>query len=224
MELQFWLRRKSEQQVSPHLVRHELHREIFWCHFPRDRKHVTVLAWRHSSSAWWGSSLDFRAKQSQVNLEKRKFMVRAQFSTLLIWNCMWLGVFMKKKQLFLTAESLWCRAVIFNLFHAATHFATQFNLTTPFRKFLSQAYKMQLCLHNRKWQKITHDITTLNKDSFFKFMLMAASVRETRAVCKSLHSIGGGTGEPRGSRPTHCYFWGGPSPLLNFEFWLNKFK
>jgi len=25
--------------------------------------------------------------------------------------------------------------VVFNLFHAATHFATQFNLTTPFRKF-----------------------------------------------------------------------------------------
>jgi len=27
------------------------------------------------------------------------------------------------------------RSVVFNLFHAATHFATQFNLTTPFRKF-----------------------------------------------------------------------------------------
>jgi len=26
-------------------------------------------------------------------------------------------------------------AVVFNLFHAATHFATQFNLTTPFQKF-----------------------------------------------------------------------------------------
>jgi len=28
----------------------------------------------------------------------------------------------------------------------------------------------------------------LNKDSFIKFMHMAASVRETRALCKSLHS------------------------------------
>jgi len=25
--------------------------------------------------------------------------------------------------------------VVFNLFHAVTHFAAQFNLTTPFRKF-----------------------------------------------------------------------------------------
>jgi len=28
----------------------------------------------------------------------------------------------------------------------------------------------------------------LNKDSFIKFMHIAASVRETRAVCKSLHN------------------------------------
>jgi len=28
----------------------------------------------------------------------------------------------------------------------------------------------------------------LNKDYFSKFMHMAASVRETRAICKSLHS------------------------------------
>jgi len=27
------------------------------------------------------------------------------------------------------------KPVVFNLFYAATHFATQFNLTTPFRKF-----------------------------------------------------------------------------------------
>jgi len=27
------------------------------------------------------------------------------------------------------------KAVVFNLFHAATHFATQFNLTTALRKF-----------------------------------------------------------------------------------------
>jgi len=28
-----------------------------------------------------------------------------------------------------------CKAVVFNLFHPATHFATQFSLTTHFRKF-----------------------------------------------------------------------------------------
>jgi len=33
---------------------------------------------------------------------------------------------------------------------------------------------------------MTHDITMLNKDSFITFMHMAAPVRETRAVCKSL--------------------------------------
>jgi len=36
--------------------------------------------------------------------------------------------------------------------------------------------------------KITYDITELNQDSFIKFMHMAASVRETRVVSKSLHS------------------------------------
>jgi len=49
---------------------------------------------------------------------------------------------------------------------------------------------MQLYFHNTKShdQKITHDITVLNQDSFVKFMHMAASVRETRVVYKSLHS------------------------------------
>ena len=44
--------------------------------------------------------------------------------------------------------------VIFNLFHAATHFATHFNLTSddPLPKISSQAYVKQLCLHNRKSQ------------------------------------------------------------------------
>jgi len=36
--------------------------------------------------------------------------------------------------------------------------------------------------------KITYDITVLNKDSFIKLMHMAASLRETRAVYKSLLS------------------------------------
>jgi len=33
-----------------------------------------------------------------------------------------------------------------------------------------------------------YDITVLNKDSFIKFMHMAASVRETHAAYKSLRS------------------------------------
>jgi len=39
----------------------------------------------------------------------------------------------------------------FNIFQAATHFATQFNLATP-SEIYSQTYEMQLCLHNRKSQ------------------------------------------------------------------------
>jgi len=36
---------------------------------------------------------------------------------------------------------------------------------------------------------MTYDITMLNTDPLIKFMHMAAPVRETRDVCKSLHSI-----------------------------------
>jgi len=32
-------------------------------------------------------------------------------------------------------QSCLAKSVAFKLFHAATHFATQFNVTTPFRKF-----------------------------------------------------------------------------------------
>jgi len=35
---------------------------------------------------------------------------------------------------------------------------------------------------------MTYDVTVLKKDQFIKFMQMAASVRETLAVYKSLHS------------------------------------
>jgi len=82
------------------------------------------------------------------------------------------------------------RAVVFNLLHAATHFATQFNLTTPFRKFPVRHMKCScVCTtENHNVHKITYDITMLNQDSFVTFMHMAASVRETRAVHKSLHS------------------------------------
>jgi len=83
------------------------------------------------------------------------------------------------------------KPVIFiQLFHAATHFATQFELTTPFRKFAVRHMKCScLCtIENHNDYIITYDITALNQDSFVKFMHMAASVRETRAVHKSLHS------------------------------------
>jgi len=43
-------------------------------------------------------------------------------------------------------------------------------------------------IENHNDYKITYDITVLNQDSFVKFMHMAASVRETRAVHKSLHT------------------------------------
>jgi len=82
------------------------------------------------------------------------------------------------------------KPVIFNLFHAAAYFATQFNLTTPFRKFPVRHMKCScVCtLEYHNDYKITYDITVLNQDSFVKFMHMAASVRETRAAHKSLHS------------------------------------
>jgi len=53
---------------------------------------------------------------------------------------------------------LWFKPVVFNLFHAATHFATHFNLSTPFPKISSQAYEMQLYLHNRKSQWLRNNV------------------------------------------------------------------
>jgi len=49
---------------------------------------------------------------------------------------------------------------------------------------------MQLYFHNRNNNncKITYDITVLNQGSIVKFMHMAALMRETRVVHKSLHS------------------------------------
>ena len=82
------------------------------------------------------------------------------------------------------------KPVVFNLFHAATHFATQFNLTTPFRKFPVRHVKCSgVCtIENHNDYKLTSDITMSNQDSFAKIMHMAASVRQTRAVHKLLHS------------------------------------
>jgi len=82
---------------------------------------------------------------------------------------------------------LYHKPAVFNLFHAATHFATQFNLTIPFRKFPVRHMKCScVCtIENHSDWKITYDITMLNKDSFVKMMHMAASVRETRVVYKT---------------------------------------
>jgi len=80
------------------------------------------------------------------------------------------------------------KPVLFNLFHAATYFATQFN--DPLSKFLVRPMKCNcVCtIENHNDYKIMYDITVLNQDSFVKYMHIAASVRETHAVHKSLHS------------------------------------
>ena len=53
------------------------------------------------------------------------------------------------------------KPVVFNLFHAATHFATQFNLTTPFRKFPVRQMKCScVCtIENHNDYKITYDVS-----------------------------------------------------------------
>jgi len=71
--------------------------------------------------------------------------------------------------------------VVFNIFQAATHFETQFNLSTPFQKFPVGPTKCScVCtIENHNDYKITYDITMPNKNSFIKFIHMTASVRET---------------------------------------------
>ena len=60
------------------------------------------------------------------------------------------------------------RSVIFNVFHAATHFAIQFNLTIPFRKFpVRHMWCGCVCtIENHNDWKLIFDTTMLNKDSF----------------------------------------------------------
>jgi len=77
-------------------------------------------------------------------------------------------------------KALLFKTVVFNFFHATTHSATQFNLTTPFRKFTVKHIKCScVCTReNHNDQEITYDIIMLNGDSFIKFMHMATSVRK----------------------------------------------
>ena len=81
------------------------------------------------------------------------------------------------------------KPVFFDLFHAATHFATQFILTTP-SEDSSKAYQMQLCLQNRKsqWLKNKVQYHYVEQHSFVKFMHMEALLQWERPVYKSLHS------------------------------------
>ena len=84
------------------------------------------------------------------------------------------------------SEHAWCKTRLAQWF--STFYMQQpilkSNLTNdPLPKISCQAYVMQLCLNNRKSQWLM-----LNKDSFIKFMHLAAPVRGTRVVYKSLHS------------------------------------
>ena len=118
-------------------------------------------------------------KTIKIFLSQNKFIEAWQRQTPRIFN--WLTSIFRVK---MRGTS---KPVVFNqLFHAATHFATQFNLTTTFRKFPVRHMKCScVCrIENRNDYKITYHITVLNHDSFVKFMHMAASVRETRAVHK----------------------------------------
>jgi len=121
-------------------------------------------------------------KTIKIFLSRNKFIEAWQRQTPRIFN--WLTYTFRGK---MRGTS---KPVVFNLFHAATHFATQFNLTTTFPKFPVRHIKCScVCgIENHNDYETTYDITVLNHDSFVKFMHMAASVRETRAVHKSLHS------------------------------------
>jgi len=68
-----------------------------------------------------------RTKQLKFFLSQNKFIETWQRQSPRIFN--WLTNIFRVK---MRRSS---KPVVFNLFHAATNFATQFNLTTPFRKF-----------------------------------------------------------------------------------------
>jgi len=133
----------------------------------------------HTQKGWYCFVTN---KTIKIFLSQNKFIEAWQRQTLRITK--WLA------NIFRVKMRRTSKPVVFNLFHAATHFATQFILTTPFRKFPVRHMKCScVCtIENHNDYKITYDITVWNQDSFAKFMHMAASMRETRAVHKSLHS------------------------------------
>jgi len=71
---------------------------------------------------------------------------------------------------FLNGVCVTFRTVVFNFFHTATHFTTQFNLTTPFQNFPVMHMKCScVCtVENHNDKKITYYITMFNKDSLVK--------------------------------------------------------
>ena len=117
-------------------------------------------------------------KTITIFLSQNKFIEAWQRQTPRIFN--WLT------NIFRVKMRRTSKPVGFNLFHAATHFANQFNLTNPSRKFPVRHMKCScVCtIENHNDYKITYNITVLNQDSFVKFMHMAAPVRETRAVAQ----------------------------------------
>ena len=110
-------------------------------------------------------------KTTKIFLSQNKFIEACQRQTPRIFN--WLT------NIFRVKMRRTSKPVVFNLFHAATHFATQFNLTTPSRKFPMRHMKCSyVCtIGNRKNYKIAYDISAEPR-LFAKFMHMAASVRD----------------------------------------------
>jgi len=111
-------------------------------------------------------------KTIKIYLSQNKFIEAWQRQTPRIFNSFTIIFQVKMRRA--------SKPVVFNLFHAETHFSTQFNLMTPFRKFLARHMKCScVCtIENHNDYKITYDITVLNQDSFVKFMHMAASERD----------------------------------------------
>ena len=95
-------------------------------------------------------------KTINIFLSQKKFIEAWQRQIPLIFN--WLT------NIFRVKMRRTSKPVVFNFFHAATHFATQFDLTTPFRKFPVRHMKCNcVCTtQNHNDYKITYDITVLN--------------------------------------------------------------
>jgi len=107
-------------------------------------------------------------KTIKIFLSQNKFIEAWQRQTPRIFN--WLT------DIFRVKMRRTSKPVVCNLFHAATHFSTQFTPTTPLRKFPVRHMKCScVCTtENRNECKITYDITVLNQDSCVKFMHMVA--------------------------------------------------